>query len=92
MDLVMRSISEIRLVLEMDQRIVDVKFGNSTNDGALRRQIGSDACGIDALGARGAGGWAPGNRSFRETTKGEGESGGSLHLDANVGREEDAGS
>ena len=62
------------------------------NDGALRRQIGSDACGIAALGAQGAGGWVPGNRSFRETTEGEGESGGGLHLDADVGGEEDAGS
>ena len=30
------------------------------NDGALRRQIGSDACGSAALGDRGAGGWVPG--------------------------------
>ena len=36
--------------------MVDVEFGNSTNDGALRRQIGSDTCGITALSARGAGG------------------------------------
>ena len=62
------------------------------NDGALRRQIGSDACGIDALGARGVGEWAQGNRSFRETTEGEGESGGGLHLDADIGEEEDVGS
>ena len=88
----MRSISEIRLVLEMDQSIVDVKFGNSTNDGALHRQIGSDACGIAARDARGAGGWVPGNRSFWETTEGEGESGGSLHLNVDASGEEDAGS
>ena len=62
------------------------------NDGALRRQIGSDACGVVALDARGAGGWVPGNRSFWETTEGEGESGGGLHLDADVGGEEDVGS
>ena len=75
-----------------DRRIIDVEFKNSTNDGALCRQIGSDACGVAALGARGAGGWVPGSRSFRETTEGEGESGGGLHLDADVGGEEDAGS
>ena len=75
-----------------DQWIVDVEFGNSMSDGALHRQIGSYACGTAALGARWAGGWVPGNRSFRETTKGEGESGGGLHLDADGGREEDAGS
>ena len=34
-----------------DWGIVDVEFGNSTNDGALRRQIGSDTCGIATLGA-----------------------------------------
>ena len=59
-------------------------------DGALSCQIGSDACGIAALGARGAGGWVPENRSFRETTEGEGESGGGLYLDADAGGEEDA--
>ena len=75
-----------------DRRIVNVKFGNSTSDGALRRQIGSDTCGITALSARGAGGWVPENRSFRETTEGEGESGCGLHLYADAGGEEDAGS
>ena len=75
-----------------NRRIIDVEFGNSTSDETLCRQIGSDACGIAALGAQGAGGWVPGNRSFRETTEGEGESGGGLHLDADVGEEEDVGS
>ena len=75
-----------------DRRIVDVEFGNSMNDGALCHQIGSDACRIDALGDGGAGGWVPGNRSFWETTEGEGESGGGLHLDADDGGEEDTGS
>ena len=75
-----------------DRRIVDVEFGNPTNDRTLRRQIGSDACRIATLGDRGASGWVPGNRSFRETTEGEGESGGGLHLDADVGGQEDAGS
>ena len=56
-----------------DRRIINVKFRNSTSDGALRHQIGSDACGVVALDARGAGGWVPGNRSFWETTEGEGE-------------------
>ena len=54
--------------------------------------MGSDAGGVAALGDLGAGGRIPGNSSFRETTKGEGESGGGLHLDADVGGEEDAGS
>ena len=61
-------------------------------DGALSCQIGSESRGIAALDARGAGGWVPGNRSLWETTEGEGESGGSLHLNADVGREEDVGS
>ena len=61
-------------------------------DGALSHQIGSDASGVAALGDRGAGGWVPRNCSFRETTEGEGESGGGLHLNADVGEEEDAGS
>ena len=60
------------------------------NDGALCHQIGSDACRIAALGDPGAGGLVPGNRSFRETNEGEGESGGGLHLDADVGGDEDA--
>ena len=75
-----------------DRRIVDVKFGNSTNDGTLGHQIGSDACRIAALSARGAGWWVSGNRSFRETTEGEGESGGGLHLNVDAAGEEDAGS
>ena len=58
--------------------VINVEFGNSTGD--------------RALSARGAGGWVPGNRSFQETTEGEGEAGGGLHLDADVGGEEDAGS
>ena len=62
------------------------------NDGALSRQIGFDAREIAALDAQVAGGWVLGNRSFRETTEGEGESGGGLHLNAEVGGEEDAGS
>ena len=73
-----------------DRRIVDVEFGNSTNNGALRRQIGFEACGIAAVGARGACGWVLGNRSFREITKGEGKSSGGQHLDADVGGEEEA--
>ena len=75
-----------------DWRFIDVKFGNSTSDAVLSRQIGSDAGGVAALGDRGACGRIPGNSSFRETTKGEGESGGGLHLDTNAGGEEDAGS
>ena len=59
-------------------------------DGALSRQIGSDTGGVAALGDRGAGGWVPRNCSFWETTEGEGKSGGGLHLDADVGGEEDA--
>ena len=62
------------------------------DDGALRRQIGSDACGTAALGDRGPGGWVPGNHSFRETTEAEGESGGGLHLNVDIGGEEGAGS
>ena len=57
------------------------------SDGTLSHQIGSDAGGVAALGGR-----VPGISSFRETTEGEGESGGSLYLDADVGGEEDAGS
>ena len=75
-----------------DWRLIDVKFGNSTSDGALSRQIGSDTGGVAALGDRGAGGWVPRNCSFRETTEGEAESGGGLHLDTDVDGEEDAGS
>ena len=67
-------------------------FGNSMSDGALSHQIGSDAVGVAAIGDRGAGGWVPRNSSFREATEGEGESGGGLHLDADVGGEKDAGS
>ena len=43
-----------------DRRIVDVEFRNSTNDGALCRQIGSDASG-----------WVLGNRSFYMLTLAE---------------------
>ena len=97
MDLVTRSIPEIGIGDDRatccpganDRRIVDVEFGNSTSDGTLSRQIGSNACGIAALDA---GGWVPGNCSFQETTEGEGESGGGLHLDTNASGEEDAGS
>ena len=62
------------------------------SDGALSRQIRSDAGGVAALSDRGAGGWVPENCSFRETTEGEGESGCGLHLYADAGGEEDAGS
>ena len=62
-----------------DRRIIDVKFGNSTNDRTLHRQIGSHACGSAALSDRGAGGWVLGNRSFRKTTESKGEFGGGLY-------------
>ena len=52
-----------------DRRIVDVEFGDSTNDGALHHQIGSDACGVAALGARGAGGGFRGTVVSRKLPK-----------------------
>ena len=50
-------------------RVIDLEFGNSTSDGALSHQIGSDAVRVATLGARGAGGWALGTVVFGKLPK-----------------------